>query len=57
MPIMRKVFKLVTLFMGEVDLIIRGKLAHDALDLSGPLFLQKLKVIDIETQITGNSIL
>lgn len=43
--------------MGEVDLIIRGKLAHDALDLSGPLFLQKLKIIDIETQITGNSIL
>ena len=42
MSIMRKVFKLVTLFMGEVDLTIRGKLAHDVLDLSGPLFLQKL---------------
>ena len=32
----------VTLFMGEVDLIRRGKLAHNVLDLSGPLFLQKL---------------
>ena len=44
----------------EVDVIMKGTLTHDLPDLRGPFILlikcQEQKAIDIETQITGNSI-